>query len=435
MNRRDFLRLSTVSAAAGLSSPRLFAAPQNYQGRLLLTLQAEGGWDVASFCDPKVNVNGEREITHWSNSDDIRKAGKIPYAPYGSNVAFFKKYYRHMMVINGIDAQTNAHSVGVLHNWSGRNASGFPSLTASFAAARAPDIPLSYLSFGGFSETSRLIRYSRLGDVEGLQRVLSPNVPVYDQATQYHSPAYIKIIQRARLARLRGLAEDESLLPLQRYNASSHLHALENKETLEHFSAVVADAGEFPAPQYVNDWAGESDLQRSIMQALLAFKAGVSCSGDLHLASFDTHSAHDQGHEALMAHLCDSVDFLWTNAGQLGLANRITLVIGSEFSRTPFYNSEDGKDHWPIGSMLVMEKNPSWGNRVVGVTDEGQNAHKINTGSLKRDDKNGTIIYPKHVHKALRSYLDLDSFAGLSDFPFNDTADFDLFSPTKRTVG
>ena len=62
-----------------------------------------------------------------------------------------------MLVINGIDAQTNSHTTGVLHNWSGRNAEGFPSITALFAARFAPKQPLSYLSFGGFSQTAGII--------------------------------------------------------------------------------------------------------------------------------------------------------------------------------------------------------------------------------------------------------------------------------------
>ena len=109
------------------------------------------------------------------------------------------------------------------------------------------------------------------------------------------------------------------------------------------------------------------------------------------------------------------------------MADRLTLVIGSDFGRTPHYNADNGKDHWPIGSVIVMEQNPSWGNRVVGLTDEGQNAYKINPNTLQRDDANGTIIYPKHVHKALRRYLNLENTSVESNFAFNNTEDFKFF--------
>jgi len=63
----------------------------------------------------------------------------------------------------------------------------------------------------------------------------------------------------------------------------------------------------------------------------------------------------------------------------------------------------------------------------VGLTDEGQNAYKINPNTLQRDDVNGTIIYPKHVHKALRRYLNLENTSVESNFAFNNTEDFKFF--------
>ena len=79
-----------------------------------------------------------------------------------------------MAVINGVDAQTNSHSTGVLHNWSGKNSEGFPSITAMFAAHNAPDQSLSYINSGGFAQTANLIRFSRLEDVGALRRILVP---------------------------------------------------------------------------------------------------------------------------------------------------------------------------------------------------------------------------------------------------------------------
>ena len=89
----------------------------------------------------------------------------------------------------------------------------------------------------------------------------------------------------------------------------------------------------------------------------------------------------------------------------------MTVVISSDFGRTPHYNSEEGKDHWPIGSMIVMRKNASWAHRTFGMTDSGHNALRVNPRSLQADNNNGTIIYPKHTHKALQGMLGIESFA------------------------
>ena len=104
------------------------------------------------------------------------------------------------------------------------------------------------------------------------------------------------------------------------------------------------------------------------------------------------------------------------------------MVIGSDFGRTPHYNSDNGKDHWPIGSVIVMEKNVAWTNRSVGLTDEGHNALSINPSTLERDDQNGTIIYPKHVHKALRRHLGIENSVVEQNLTFTSTEDFDFFT-------
>ena len=151
-------------------------------------------------------------------------------------------------------------------------------------------------------------------------------------------------------------------------------------------------------------------------------------SADLWLGGFDTHTNHDPPHEWLFRNLTDAVDYLWDYAEEHGVANRMVVVIGSDFGRTNFYNSVNGKDHWPIGSYVVMEKNRSWTGRAVGETDGLHFAYNMNPTTLRRDDTYGTIIYPKHVHKALRRYLGIEHTAGAQRFPFNNTEDFAFFS-------
>ncbi len=70
---------------------------------------------------------------------------------------------------------------------------------------------------------------------------------------------------------------------------------------------------------------------------------------------------------------------------------------------------------------------------MVGLTDGGHNAYQINPSTLKRDDNNGTIIYPKHVHKALRRYLGIENSSVDANFLFTNTEDFDFFNPSKST--
>ena len=155
MNRRSVLKglLAVAAAAPGFRLPLVHAA--DYFGKLFVFVQADGGWDPTSFCDPKANTPGEPVINHWAVRDEVRQAGNLTYAPFAGNQAFFEKYHRMMLIINGVDAQTNAHSVGIVHNWSGRNSEGFPTLGALCAAHYAPTLPIPYVSFGA-SPTPRV---------------------------------------------------------------------------------------------------------------------------------------------------------------------------------------------------------------------------------------------------------------------------------------
>ena len=93
MDRRDFLRgLAAMTPMAGFRLP--LANASDYRGKLFVFVQADGGWDPTSFCDPKTNTAGEPLINHWAKSAEIHQAGSISYAPFARNEAFFRKYYR-----------------------------------------------------------------------------------------------------------------------------------------------------------------------------------------------------------------------------------------------------------------------------------------------------------------------------------------------------
>ena len=438
VSRRGFLR-SLGLAGASLLSPlgsRVYAAPQDYVGRLFITVQADGGWDVTSFCDPKMNVPGENKINFWADNDETRVSGNIAYAPFADNQSFFEKYQNDMLVINGIDAQTNSHTTGVVHNWSGRVSEGYPSLAALFASIQAPQLPFSYISNGGYSATAKLINSTRFSNPRLLANILSPREFTWDHTRPWARPEEWAIINRAREVRLQRLIDERSALPRQRGNRQNALSALQQSEQLTDFANSLPADEDLKEVVLLPHSGVRSSAQRQIQLMLLAFQQGMACSGDVVMSGFDTHIDHSPQHEELLGELTNSIDYLWTYAEELGIANRLTVLINSDFGRTPHYNSSNfGKDHWPIGSAIVMERNAAWGNRVVGLTDEGHNALSINPSTLQRDDVNGTIIYPKHLHLAMRRYLGITDHAFTQTFPFNNTEEFDFFNPGLMTAG
>jgi uncharacterized protein (DUF1501 family) len=69
---------------------------------------------------------------------------------------------------------------------------------------------------------------------------------------------------------------------------------------------------------------------------------------------FDTHGSHDDNQADAMRKLLAGVNYLWTRLEEEGIADRTTVMISSNFGRTPYYNSGKGKDHWNVTSAVLM---------------------------------------------------------------------------------
>ena len=428
MDRRDFMKAALgVGAVTGFRVPLANAA--DYNGKLFVFIQADGGWDPTSFCDPKSNVNGEPTINHWAERDEVRRAGNIRYAPFAKNQAFFDKYYQRILVVNGVDAQTNSHTAGVVHNWSGRISEGYPTTTALLAAHNGPGLSMPYLSFGGYSNTAGLAVFTRLNNPTEVRNIANPELTGGDPSRRpFFGLEDWSAIVRHRDMRMARLAAAPNLMPREVRNRDLYAASLDPgaAEGLRSYADMIPSGDDLQqTEEYL---VFRSTLKRQAQLAVLAFRAGVAVSADMRLGGFDTHDDHDRDQGWLLGNLTDSVDFLWDYAELQGVADRLVVVMGSDFGRTNKYNAEAGKDHWPIGSFLVMEKNQPWANRVVGETDELHFARKINPATLNRDDSGGTLIHPKHVHKALRKYLGVSETEGSLRFPFHNTAELPLFS-------
>ena len=428
MKRRDFIRIMLgAGTASGFRVPLANAA--DYHGKLFVFVQADGGWDPTSFCDPKTNVAGEPIINHWAEAGEVRQAGNIRYAPFANNQAFFDKYYQRILVVNGVDAQTNSHTAGVVHNWSGRISEGYPTTTALLAAHNGAGLSMPYLSFGGFSNTAGVAVFTRLNNPGEIRNISKPELPGGDPDRRpYFGSDDWAAIRSHRDRRVARLAAAPNLMPRDLRNRELYASALEPDaaEGLRLYADLIPSASDLQAVEEFQPY--RSTLKRQAQLTVLAFKAGVAVSADLRLGGFDTHDDHDRDQGWLLGNLTLSVDYLWDYAELHGVADRLVVVIGSDFGRTNKYNAEMGKDHWPIGSFLVMEKNQRWTNRVVGETDERHFARKINPLSLQRDDLFGTLIHPKHIHKALRKYLGVANTENSQRFPFNNTAELPLFA-------
>jgi len=143
-----------------------------------------------------------------------------------------------------------------------------------------------------------------------------------------------------------------------------------------------------------------SGLEGQAEVATAAFASGVAVSANMHMGGFDTHGNHDQNHSRRLTELLEGLDHLWAQIELKNLQNKVTVVVGSDFGRTPFYNDNNGKDHWNVTSIMAMGAGIR-GNRVIGATNDHVEALKVNPQSF-RPDPNGIILTPEHIHLALR---------------------------------
>jgi hypothetical protein len=387
----------------------LASAAEPYTGPFFISLAAIGGWDVTSFCDPKSNIGGERTINTWANSSSIEQIGNIAYAPVANNRAFFERFYRDMLVINGIDTQTNSHDDGRRHTWSGRIGFGYPSFGAIASSAIAPDLPLSLVHASGYSETAGIARFSRLQNPNIIRNLVN------DTTVQRNGIVYglfeaseLDLINQYQDARLARLMASDQLLPRQKNGLNNLYLANSTRDQLQSFAALLPD--EFEAD---NDF-------RAAELALLAYQSGLCVAAQLGFTGFDTHQDHDDGHFTFMAKLTDLVAFIFDTAERAGFADRLIVTMASDFGRTPYYNRGGGKDHWPIGSAILIQQGAAWGNRVVGATDEGHRALSINPTTLQLDDSvSGVVLEPKHLQQAMRQLADVDQSSIARQFPLN----------------
>ena len=269
-----------------------------------------------------------------------------------------------MLVVNGVDAQTNSHSAGIVHNWSGRISEGYPTTTALLAARKGAGLSMPYLSFGGFSNTGGVAVFTRLSSARDIRNIARPDLYKGDpEHHPYFGPVDWGTLLRYREETVARIVSAPNLLPRAKRNRELFVASLhpDAAEGLRLYAETIPPDDELQEPEEAYDYRSALKLQAQL--TVLAFKARVAVSADLYLGGFDTHSKHDRDHGWLLGNLTNSVDFLWDYAELHGVADRMVVVMGSDSGRTNRYNAGGGKEHWPIGSFIFMEKNQRWTNQ------------------------------------------------------------------------
>jgi len=426
MKRRDFFKLvSSAGVCAAIPFPlgTAFGATYSpYEGPIYFNIHVSGGLDQSTFTDPRE----DSLINTWADNQDAGIAGNIRYAPVPGNQAFFDKYYKDMLVINGIDGETNGHASGTVSRWSGRLSRGYPNTCELIAATYGQGLSLPYISRGGYEAGVGIMPYTRLFDLNVMKAVSLPNQA--NTTTNYLKQSDLDILQRYKQARIDALNNTDTYLPALTRAFSEVDIAYQGRDSLERLADYIPSTG-----LDTEDAQGNStSFVRNIHLALISAQAGLTTC--VNLASgigFDLHDNFDTQSDVKMPQLTGAIDYLWEKSQELGLADRLVVFINTELGRTPHYNANQGKDHHRIGSAMFMKKDAAWGNRVVGASDERHAVLKINPQTLQVDE-NGIVLKPKHLIQAYRQLAGIDQGVLAQSYPLN-AEDVDFFNPGKNT--
>lgn len=404
MDRRRFLKLAGAASLATMlpmGRSRSLAAATQRSGKppILVTFTVNGGWDPTFMFAPK----GKPVDANYSLAD-VQQIGNFTVAPSSPGlVDFVRKYQDKLLVINGIDSDTVDHTTGRRYLASGQSAPGYPHISALWAAASGALLDMPFAGNSGFADTQGMLPLAPLlsaGDLRPLVETASPKGPTSEWP-------WLRAQIDARSQRL------QSRQTLLQYGMQHGQFAdvRQHNARLDLLPTIIDDViANVPAKQH-ND-----PLDSLVVPTLAYCASGMTIGVHIFCSFLDTHANHDVDHPKALDEVFGCVDYLWEGAKYLGFDDRLIVLMVSDFGRTAAYNSALGKDHWPIGSAVVMGAGIP-GNRVVGAIDNDLQTVKINAKTLRNDDQ-GVHLRPEHLHQAMRNFLGIAQHPLAQRFPF-----------------
>jgi uncharacterized protein (DUF1501 family) len=390
MTRRNVLQLG-LSTAALLTMPpmRWLANADPTNPRFLVMLFSDGGWDptqtldVHDPLDPTdgIDVDVPQAISGLPPSQ-IATVGGITYMSNPTtrpNVdTYFQNWAAQTCVVNGIGTRSTSHDQSrqlVLTGYLDPTKADFAVMAAHKNGA---DMPLPHLLLSGDSFGGQFAGLSgRLGGQMGTAIAynrLSQNGPL---AVSALGEAYVQ--QTLEWERLVAQASPSTAI-------SGKLAAFEDANGRA--DQLTRLAGSLN----INTSSGTT-LATSLGNA---FRSGLTTSVSMNpFGGFDTHGDNtdqNQSWERVFTFMNALMNGLQQQPGVLAptLLEETTIVVCSEFGRTPELNGDNGKDHHPWTSMLIAGRGVR-GGTTVGLTDSTQEGVKVNLATGQPDNA-GQVI-------------------------------------------
>jgi len=408
INRRDLMKYAGAAGALGLlaSSTRGLRAAPSPQKKRLVMVMAQGGWDTTYALDPK--TQSPRVDVPQGTGEQITRFGAdldIQTGPTRPNVsAFFTKYASQAAVVRGISVGSVAHRECVKRMATGTRNETNPDLAAIVAHDHGNDLPLPYLILGDTAFAGEYAVSS--GRVGATNQILALIDPAQAYETAGKKPYATSAAEDAILTRYATATKNrvQATRGSQGYNkrrVDDFVASIERGKKLAEAKAGFGTRGRTLAIANQVDLALDALEQDITQSVMLNTRLG-----------WDTHDTNtDQGalYETTFGALTTLLDEMTIRPGREAGSKMIddtVVVCFSEFSRTPKLNENQGKDHWPITSAIVMGAGVK-GGRSFGATTDAVETTPIDfaTGAASAG---GRVLTSSHFAAGLLSLCGID---------------------------
>ena len=384
MTRRSVMKLGLSATTLLMCPPMTWMANADpLHPHFLVMLYSDGGWDPTQTLDVHdpldatdgIDVDVPQAISGLPPSQ-IATAGGITYTSNPTTRpgvdAYFQTWAAQTCVVNGIGTRSTSHDQSRQLVLTG----SLDPTRADFAVIAAhkngQDMPLPHLLLSGQSFG---------GQFAGLSGRLGGQM---SQAIAYNrldgGPLAVSAL---------GEAYVEQALEWERMHAAAAgSTAVTGKLDAFHDANGRADKLTRLAGSLNLNTGNGAQLATSLGNA---FRSGLTTSVTVNpFGGFDTHSDNTQQNtqwDRVFTYLGALMTGLSQQTGLVAptLLEETTIVVCSEFGRTPELNGDNGKDHHPFTSMVIAGKNVH-GGQTVGKTDGDQKGVKVSMTSGQPDD-------------------------------------------------
>lgn len=397
INRRNLLR-SGVYMTGYMAASQLLGIPkaeaQSYTvQKKLIWISMNGGWDILEVTDPKQSSTSGIDMSYsWDQAQVVANSSDLRIGRWLPGIASLGQ---ELLVVRGVAMGTTSHmagsvymDTGVLSNAGTVNAASVPSIVASESSAT---IPIIQLNGGADPMTDRgLLNPVSVVRAQNLELYRSMFPEVGDETT-----LRLQILDylNSSITRLEGNVGTNDRL--------SALSAAEQKIRGQIESNVASNltiSTEDTQPFMESSIATVSNnMAESFALATKLIANDLVSAVNLGVGGFDTHANQEA---RLMPNLQSFDHVLSTMVNELSAAGALDdtlIVVYSDFGRTPKINASNGRDHWPVGGVLMLGGGID-GGRAVGSTDDDLLAIGINpTTGAEDTSSSATQIAPSHV--------------------------------------